>query len=269
MSKELRNLFETSKHYSIKWEKYFEIYDDIFSKFRGKKITFVEIGILNGGSLKIWREYFGPDARVIGIDLNPECKQFEGNGVEIVIGNQSDPIFWDEFFKKYGKVDIILDDGGHTNLDQITTTIKSIENINNDGILLIEDTSTSYISEYNSNPKYSFINFCKKTVDDLNYTFPFEKKKKFNFSLNKYIYSIQFYESIVVFKVNRNRTRTNKIITNKGINSGIRDFFMKGNEIYLEKYQSIFNKISFVRLTKFKKKLKNFLNTNKIKNYFN
>ena len=44
---------------------------------------------------------------------------------------------------------------------------------------------------------------------------------------------------------------------------------MKGNEIYLEKYKNIFNKISFVRLTKFKKKLKNFLNTNKIKNYFN
>ena len=89
--KELRNLFETSKHYSIKWENILK-YTMIFFQSLEEKITFVEIGILNGGSLKIWREYFGPDARVIGIDLNPECKQFEGNGVEIVIGNQSDPI---------------------------------------------------------------------------------------------------------------------------------------------------------------------------------
>ena len=40
------------------------------------------MGIFNGGSLKIWKEYFGPDAKIIGIDINPECKKFEEDGIE-------------------------------------------------------------------------------------------------------------------------------------------------------------------------------------------
>ena len=48
-----------------------------FSKFKDKNITFVEIGVYNGGSLKIWKNYFGPKSRIIGIDINPDCKKFE------------------------------------------------------------------------------------------------------------------------------------------------------------------------------------------------
>ena len=51
-------LFIKSKNYSLKWQKYFDVYDIIFKKFRKKKITFVEVGVLNGGSLEIWKKYF-------------------------------------------------------------------------------------------------------------------------------------------------------------------------------------------------------------------
>ena len=162
MKKTLRELFESSKNYSFKWEKYFDVYDNYFRKYQGKKITFVEIGVFNGGSLSIWKEYFGPQSRIIGIDINPECKKFENDEFEIIIGNQSDPIFWDKFFNKVGKVDIILDDGGHTNLDQVITTTKCVEKINDSGLLIIEDTHTSYLNHYNSKNRYSFINFSKK-----------------------------------------------------------------------------------------------------------
>ena len=43
----------------------------------------MEIGVFNGGSLKIWKNYFGPDSRIIGIDINPECKRFTDEGIEI------------------------------------------------------------------------------------------------------------------------------------------------------------------------------------------
>ena len=66
-------------------EKYFDVYEEYFSEFKGKKITFVEVGIFNGGSLKVWKEYFGPDARIIGVDINPECKKFEEDGIEVFI----------------------------------------------------------------------------------------------------------------------------------------------------------------------------------------
>ena len=68
---------------SIKIESYFSVYDEIFKKYIGKKIVFVEIGILHGGSLEMWRDYFGNQARIIGIDINPEAKKLEDRGLEI------------------------------------------------------------------------------------------------------------------------------------------------------------------------------------------
>ena len=41
MDKSIKNLFLESKDFSIKLEKYFDVYEDYFSKFRGKNITFV------------------------------------------------------------------------------------------------------------------------------------------------------------------------------------------------------------------------------------
>ena len=70
-----RELFQKAKNYSIKYEKYFDVYDKSFDRFRNKKITFVEVGVLNGGSLEIWKDYFHKDSRIIGIDLNRKSIQ--------------------------------------------------------------------------------------------------------------------------------------------------------------------------------------------------
>ena len=92
--------FSKSKFKSIKHSTYFEVYDELFSKFRNKKITFVEIGILGGGSLFMWRNYFGKKAEIIGIELNPNAKKLEKYGFKIYIGSQSDKKFWNKFYKK-------------------------------------------------------------------------------------------------------------------------------------------------------------------------
>ena len=67
--------FIKSPYKSIKHSSYFEVYDELFSKYRNKEITFVEIGVLNGGSLFMWRNFFGSRAKIIGIDLNPVAKK--------------------------------------------------------------------------------------------------------------------------------------------------------------------------------------------------
>ena len=59
-----------SPYRSIKHNTYFECYDHFFLNIGVKKITFVEIGVLGGGSLFMWRDYFGEKARIIGVDLN-------------------------------------------------------------------------------------------------------------------------------------------------------------------------------------------------------
>ena len=107
--------FINAKYASIKLDTYFHVYDRLFKEYRGKKITFVEIGVFNGGSLFMWRDYFGPEARIIGVDLNPGARKWEEHGFEIYIGNQADIAFWRNFFQEIGDVDVILDDGGHTN----------------------------------------------------------------------------------------------------------------------------------------------------------
>ena len=73
----------------------------------------------------MWREYFGPEARIIGIDINPEVKKQEKDGFEIYIGNQSDKKFWEKFLKKIQNIDVALDDGGHT-YDQQIITVESL-----------------------------------------------------------------------------------------------------------------------------------------------
>jgi len=273
MSNSIKNLFLQSKDYSIKLEKYFDVYEDYFSKFKGKNITFVEIGVFNGGSLKIWKNYFGPESRIIGIDINPECKKFANKGIEIFIGNQSDPLFWENFFDEVGKVDIILDDGGHTNLDQIITTVKCVDKINDGGVLMVEDTHTSYMDEYNSKESFSFINFTKKIIDDVNHKaglHEFERKKGkffFKFSLNKYIYSTHFYESIVVFRIDRKKTFKNKLVRNKGLDHKIEDLTWTGNAMHIEKFKNITNKLKFISFRKITKLLKKRIH-NKIIEYF-
>ena len=267
-------LFNLSKKNSIKYEKYFNIYDEILSDYRGKDITFVEIGVLDGGSLEIWKKYFGKNAKIIGIDLNPKSKKFEQEGIEIFLGDQSDKNFWESFFKKIGKVDIIIDDGGHTNKQQIVTTINSVKNINNGGMLIIEDTHTSYIREYGNPHKYSFVNFSKKIIDDINYTFfpSSSVLKKFQLSLNKEIYSIRYFESFCIFYIDRNRCGLNKPINNKGyktenININISPEYK--NLFYFKIIKSIFKKLSFLKFiyNYFILLLKKYKN-NKLKKFF-
>ena len=54
----------------------------------------------------------------------------------------------ERFYKKVGKIDIIVDDGGHTNEQQLSTFINSYRNVNNDGLLVFEDTHASYMREF-------------------------------------------------------------------------------------------------------------------------
>src|SRR5579862_2082512 len=73
-----------------KWNHYLDIYHQHFSRFRDSEINMVEVGVLGGGSLDMWREYFGPKVSLFGIDINPVCSAYAKEGVKIYIGNQGD-----------------------------------------------------------------------------------------------------------------------------------------------------------------------------------
>lgn len=207
--------FLASPRYCAKHDTYFSAYEHLLKQYVGRPITFVEIGVYNGGSLGMWRSYFGPQARIIGIDLNPGAKILEQDGFEIIIGDQADPLFWQKLFKEIGEVDIILDDGGHMNHQQIVTSIESIPNIRDGGQLIIEDTHTSYLPEFNTSPQHTFIEFIKRSIDAINSRFP--DIPEIHPIIRNHVWSIECFESIVALRIDRRRCHVSRWIDNGGL----------------------------------------------------
>jgi len=231
--KKIIKKFKLSPRYTIKWDNYFNIYENLFQKFINKKITFVEVGVGNGGSLFMWRSFFGKKAKIIGIELNPEAKKLEKYGFKIFTGDQSDPSFWKKFYKKIGKIDILLDDGGHKNIQQITSVMESINYINNNGMIVVEDTHTSYMRKkgFKNPSKYSFINFCNYLIENLHRRNP-TLEKDLN-DVSKKIYSIIFFDSIVCLNfLDKKIKRKSKLLeNNKNLGKYFVDYRHKGNFI--------------------------------------
>jgi hypothetical protein len=213
--------FSTSPYFSIKHTNYFDIYDKLLTKFVGETITFVEIGILDGGSLFMWRDFLGKNARIIGVDLNPEAVKWREHGFEIYIGDQSDPKFWDKFFSEIGDIHVLLDDGGHRNDQQIVTILCALPHILDDGLIIIEDTQTSFM-KFESFRKYSFVNFLQDKVKSL-YARSDELTIKKDLFSNS-VHSLEFFTGICALYVNRDLSTPAQRIENSGHRHGASDF---------------------------------------------
>jgi cephalosporin hydroxylase len=226
---EIYKSYMRSPYLSRKHSSYFQVYTDLFEPYRHKELTFVEVGVMNGGSLFMWRDYFGPKARIIGIDLNPGARRWERDGFEIFIGSQSDPTFWQSVLQATGPVDIVLDDGGHTFEQQIVTVDSCIPHIREGGLIVVEDTHTSYYEEFGYPTKYSFIEWTKRLIDNINSRAP-----RVNVSLLPYkrsIYSISIFQSIVCFSIRPSRCHDSQPTSNEGASVGAVDFRYDGSSV--------------------------------------
>jgi hypothetical protein len=122
-----------------KWNHYFDVYHRHFSRFRGRNVCVLEIGIYSGGSLGMWRHYFGPGCQIYGVDIEPACKAYETDSVNVFIGDQADRNFWKHFKQEVGAIDIVIDDGGHLPEQQIVTFEELISHVRPGGVYLCED----------------------------------------------------------------------------------------------------------------------------------
>jgi hypothetical protein len=123
----------------FKWRHYFEIYHRHFAKFVGREVHIMEIGVFSGGSLDMWKTYFGSRCHVYGVDIAPVCKIYEGERVKIFIGDQGDRKFWKAFREQVPILDIAVDDGGHSPEQQITTLEEILPHLRPGGVYLCED----------------------------------------------------------------------------------------------------------------------------------
>lgn len=134
----VREVFQAHTGRQIdKWQHYFDIYEKHFAKYVGKSPRVLEIGVDHGGSLQMWKEYFGPGALIVGVDINPVCKTYEEDQIHVVIADQKDPNL-----ATFGPLDIVIDDGSHDRGDQY----RSLCNLWRDttGVYLIEDCHGDY-----------------------------------------------------------------------------------------------------------------------------
>jgi hypothetical protein len=123
-----------------KWRHYFPIYERHFSRFVGREVYVLEVGVFSGGSLDMWRQYFGPKSTIYGVDIEPACVKYEREQVRVFIGDQADPKFWDEFLRQVSRIDVLIDDGGHEPRHQITTLKAVLPAISPGGVYLCEDS---------------------------------------------------------------------------------------------------------------------------------
>ncbi|MBY0298757.1 MAG: class I SAM-dependent methyltransferase [Methylobacterium sp.] len=149
---------------------YFFAYERHFGRYVGKPVTFLEIGAGNGGSSQMWKRWLGPLARIVAIDINPVCKQFEDEQVAVRIGDQSDAAFLQSLIDEFGTIDAVIDDGSH-HMAHVSASFDYLyHRIASNGVYMIEDMHTAYWSEYGGgrgDPR-SMIERFKGMLDDLN-----------------------------------------------------------------------------------------------------
>ena len=171
-SGDLLDIFVANKENVVhKWHHYIPIYDKYFSSYRHREVRFLEIGVSKGGSLQMWRKYFGKDAIIFGIDIDPESEKYNGLSGQVRIGSQDDANFPSSVVAEMGGIDIVLDDGSHK-MDHIIVSLQALfPKLNNSGVYLIEDLHTAYWSDFGGgfNKKSNFFNKIRDLVDDMHH----------------------------------------------------------------------------------------------------
>ncbi len=200
-----------------KWNHYFPIYEKHFSSFVNKDINVLEIGIAKGGSLNMWKDYFGPNAQIIGIDIDPTCKQFENENIKVRIGDQKNKKFLQSLVEEFQEFDLIIDDGSHIMSDIIESFNYLFPKLSKMGCYFVEDLHTAYWKEYGGGLRVSesFVEYAKNLVDHVNQDWI--REDFIPNPLGKLIKCISFYDSCVVIEKGRILTKSAPQI---GKNSG-------------------------------------------------
>lgn len=232
--KSLLKSWQESPYPTLKITSYFPAYVELFGHLVNHECVFIETGVLDGGSLFMWRNWLGPKARIIGIDLNPEATKWRQSGFEIFIGDQGDPEFWKKTLHEIGKFDALLDDGGHQSFQQINTAIEAIKFASSHCVIAIEDTATSFMKDFAAHGAFSFLEYAKDATDILLGRSFGMYSNRFPSKVNtevidefKNVYSIQFYSGIVAFHLNEIYSQTPELVRNKP-STGASDFRYEG-----------------------------------------
>lgn len=200
----LRAAFETAPQHALKAADYFNSYERLFSaRLGGKSVNLVEIGVLHGGSLHMWRTYFGPNTRVVGVDRNPTAKLNEQDGFEIHIADQTNLGDLKRVLASCGPIDVLIDDGAHTNQATINTIVAGRETVSPGGVIVVEDLTTSFDSEFGNPSSSSAFEFCVRMAAALSRAGLSHGEHSLSTALQR-VASVEFLPSMVAIHIRTN-----------------------------------------------------------------
>lgn len=135
---------------------YLENYEYFLGKYKEKPITLIEIGGLNGASLKMWEEYFSK-GKIVCLDVNPKVADFASDRIAVEIGNAGDRSILMSLIDKHGIPEIIIDDGSHR-WDHQRIAFKTLfKHLADCGFYIIEDLHTSFEPNFAGQEDIPFI----------------------------------------------------------------------------------------------------------------
>ena len=153
-----------------KWSHYFAIYQSVFEPLRARRLRILEIGVLQGSSLSMWRKYFiHPDTQIVGIDIQETCSRYDmpHDGVHVRIGSQDDREFLEAVISEFGPFDLIIDDGSHKSSHIIASfNILFGPGLKDSGIYFVEDLHANYWPSWRDSKK-SFLDVCKELLEHM------------------------------------------------------------------------------------------------------
>jgi len=189
-------------HEAHKWHHYLDLYDRHLGRFRGQAVHVLEIGIYRGGSLQVWKSYFGERAIIHGIDIDPACARLAEERVVPHIGDQADVDFLRQVMREMGRVDVVIDDGGHRAALQIATFEALYPLIDPNGVYVCEDTRTSYWRRYGGGYRRpgTFIEYAKALVEPLHVWYVEDDGIVRDETFARMTLGIFFYDSMVVLE---------------------------------------------------------------------
>lgn len=186
-----------------KWHHYLPIYDRYLGPWRGRPVRMLEIGVSQGGSLGLWRSFFGADAVLFGIDIDPACARFDGLSANVRIGSQADEAFLRDVVAEMGGLDIVIDDGSHVSAHMRASLDVLYPLLSEGGLYIVEDLHACYWRGFGGGygKSNSFIETVKTVIDDMHHWYHDHGEKIA--STSGHCGAIHVYDSIVVLEKTR------------------------------------------------------------------
>ena len=184
--------------------------------FIDEPISLLEIGIANGDSLRMWRDYF-LKATIYGLDINDK-RQYAEERIRIHHGSQADPVTIARIIADCPNgFDVIVDDGSHRSEHGITTLHMLWPSLKDNGWYIIEDLQTSYWAMFGGNPQgvgqQTMLDYLQSLVHSLNWQ-EIHRPRYEPSLLDTTLVGMHFYHNMVFLQKGNNREGSNVLKDN-------------------------------------------------------